>query len=106
MDVKAGHDQTNSHRVIDESFGVEECWYYINTTHSSICRSAALSLPAGRHVLKFNMSAPLGYYVNLVSTTEFTFGDEEEVMPKLRAVSVIYLTQACPQSIVNTNKAC
>lgn len=60
------------------------------TTTLLLCtfRSAALSLPAGRHVLKFNMSAPLGYYVNLVSTTEFTFGDEEDVMPKLKLVSL------------------
>lgn len=46
-----------------------------------------LSLPAGRHVLKFTMSAPLGYYVNLVSTTEFTFGNEEKVMAKLTEVT-------------------
>jgi len=53
---------------------------------STANRTAALSLPAGRHVLKFNMSAPLGYYVKIVSTTEFTFGDEEDVMPKLKEV--------------------
>lgn len=45
-----------------------------------------MTLPPGRHVLKFNMSAPLGYFVNLVSAVEFTFGDEEEVMPKLKQV--------------------
>ena len=69
--------------------------------HGSIFRSAALSLPAGRHVLKFNMSAPLGYYVNLVSTTEFTFGDEEDVMPKLKLVrpSTSYRFQEKPNLI-------
>lgn len=66
-------------------------------------RSAALSLPAGRHVLKFNMSAPLGYYVNLVSTTEFTFGDEEEVMPKLRAVSLTCNSLWCRMKNVGYN---
>ena len=26
-----GHDQTNSHRVVNKSFRVEEWWSYINT---------------------------------------------------------------------------
>ena len=25
-----GHGQTNSHRVMNKTFGVEECWSYIN----------------------------------------------------------------------------
>ena len=27
------HDQTNSHRVINQSFGVKECWFYIDFNH-------------------------------------------------------------------------
>lgn len=46
-------------------------------------RAAVLSLPAGRHVLKFHMQAPLGYHVHMVSTVNFVFGDEEKVMAEL-----------------------
>ncbi|KAL8581512.1 hypothetical protein ACOMHN_042905 [Nucella lapillus] len=46
-------------------------------------RAAVLSLPAGRHVLRFMMTAPLGYHVQMCSTVSFVFGDEETVMPQL-----------------------
>ncbi|KAK7107723.1 hypothetical protein V1264_015593 [Littorina saxatilis] len=46
-------------------------------------RAAVLSLPAGRHVLRFMMTAPLGYHVHMCSTVNFVFGDEETVMPQL-----------------------
>ena len=42
-----------------------------------------LSLPEGRHVLKFHMQAPLGYQVHMVSTVNFVFGEEEKVMAEL-----------------------
>jgi hypothetical protein len=51
--------------------------------HTTAIRSAFLSLPPGRHVLKFMISAPVGYHINIVSNTRFYFGDEEEIMPKL-----------------------
>lgn len=46
-------------------------------------RAAVLSLPAGRHVLRFMMTAPLGYHIHMCSTANFVFGDEETVMPQL-----------------------
>ncbi|XP_076467316.1 androglobin-like isoform X4 [Babylonia areolata] len=46
-------------------------------------RAAVLSLPAGRHVLRFMMTSPLGYHVHMCSTVNFVFGDEETVMPQL-----------------------
>ncbi|ESO89380.1 hypothetical protein LOTGIDRAFT_229226 [Lottia gigantea] len=46
-------------------------------------KAAVLSLPAGRHVLRFMMTAPLGYHVHLCSSVNFVFGDEENVMAQL-----------------------
>ena len=40
MMLKFDHDQTNSHRVINKRFGVEECWSYINVqniSHQASC---------------------------------------------------------------------
>jgi hypothetical protein len=58
--------------------------------HTTAIRSAFLSLPPGRHVLKFMISAPVGHNVNIVSNTKFFFGDEEEVMPKLTDVIRVF----------------
>ncbi|GFS08049.1 androglobin-like [Elysia marginata] len=46
-------------------------------------KSAVLSLPPGRHVLRFMMTSPLGHHVHMCSTVNFVFGDEETVMPQL-----------------------
>ncbi|XP_025099309.1 androglobin-like isoform X4 [Pomacea canaliculata] len=46
-------------------------------------RAAVLTLPAGRHVLRFIMTSPLGYHVHMCSIVNFIFGDEETVMPYL-----------------------
>ena len=46
-------------------------------------KAAALTLPPGRHVLRFTMNAPLGYHVHLCSTVPFVYGDEETVMTHL-----------------------
>ncbi|CAE1312319.1 unnamed protein product [Acanthosepion pharaonis] len=43
-------------------------------------RAAVLTLPPGRHVLRFLMTSPLGYSVHLLSPTPFVFGDEETIM--------------------------
>ena len=55
---------------------------------STATRAAVLSLAEGRHVLRFNMSAPLGYTVHLSSSTQFVFGDEEKVMAELTKVGI------------------
>ena len=49
-------------------------------------RAAVLSLPEGRHVLKFHMQAPLGYHVHMVSSVNFVFAEEETVMKELKKV--------------------
>lgn len=57
-------------------------------------KAAVLNLPAGRHVLRFMMSGPLGYCVHLVSTVPFVFGNEEEVMPELTKESCRFVDNA------------
>ena len=62
-------------------------------------RAAVLALPAGRHVLRFSMTAPLGYHVHLSSATPFVFGDEETVMAKLTEVGC-HLISICHTFII------
>lgn len=62
--------------------------------HTTAIRSAFVSLPPGRHVLKFMINAPIGYHLNIVSNTKFAFGDEEEIMPKLKDESCRFIDQA------------
>ena len=54
--------------------------------HTTAIRSSFLSLPPGRHVLKFIIQGPVGCHIKIVSNTKFSFGDEEEIMPKLTDV--------------------
>ena len=61
---KFDHDQTNSHRVINKSFGVEECWSYIN---SSFCMPTPSD---GSFQVKFLSWKDRG----LVVTTKYTYG--------------------------------
>ena len=68
--------------------------------HTTAIRSALLSLEPGRHVLKFMISAPIGYHVNIVSNTRFYFGDEEEIMPKLIDVRLSLSLSSCVCSSV------
>ena len=62
--------------------------------HTTAIRSSFLSLPPGRHVLKFMISAPVGYHINVLSNTKFSLGDEEEIMPKLTDESCRFVDQA------------
>ncbi|XP_077977911.1 androglobin-like isoform X2 [Glandiceps talaboti] len=61
---------------------------------STSTRAAALSLPPGRHVLRFMMNAPLGYHIHLCSTVNFVFGDEETVMTYLTRESCRFVDHA------------
>ncbi|XP_074663197.1 androglobin-like [Tubulanus polymorphus] len=55
---------------------------------------AVMTLPAGRHVLKINMTSPLGHHVHLCSSVPFVFGDEETVMPHLTKESCRFIDSA------------
>eukprot|EP00057_Strongylocentrotus_purpuratus_P006163 XP_011660637.1 PREDICTED: androglobin isoform X28 [Strongylocentrotus purpuratus] len=61
---------------------------------STFTKAAALTLPPGRHVLRFMMTAPLGYHVHLCSTVPFVYGDEETVMTHLTKESCRFVDQA------------
>ncbi|KAH3725435.1 hypothetical protein DPMN_051268, partial [Dreissena polymorpha] len=67
-------------------------------------RAAVLCLPAGRHVLKFMMSGPLGYHVHLCSSTQFVFGDEETVMSQLTKESCRFVENA--SQVINAIGKC
>ena len=56
--------------------------------HTTAIRSSFLSLPPGRHVLRFIIQGPVGCHINIISNTKFSFGDEEEIMPKLTDVTI------------------
>ncbi|XP_064627067.1 androglobin-like isoform X5 [Lineus longissimus] len=70
---------------------------------STATRAAVLSLPAGRHVLKFSMTSPLGHHVHLCSSVQFVFGDEEAVMPHLTKESCRFVDNAT-QVLSNVGK--
>ncbi|KAL5010667.1 hypothetical protein ScPMuIL_012972 [Solemya velum] len=67
-------------------------------------RAAVLSLPAGRHVLKFMMSSPQAYHAHLCSSTPFQFGDEETVMPFLTKESCRFVENA--SQVINSIGRC
>ncbi|XP_048766494.2 androglobin-like isoform X7 [Ostrea edulis] len=71
---------------------------------STATKAAVLNLPAGRHVLRFMMSGPLGYSVHLVSTVPFVFGNEEEVMPELTKESCRFVDNAL--QVINSIGKC
>lgn len=57
-------------------------------------RAAVLTLPPGRHVLRFLMTSPLGYSVHLLSANPFVFGDEETIMSLCTKESSRFLDNA------------
>ena len=52
-------------------------------------KASVLSLPPGRHVLRFLLQAPHGYHVEMASQTPFVYGDEDTVMACLTKVSFL-----------------
>uniref|UniRef100_A0A803JHE3 Androglobin n=2 Tax=Xenopus tropicalis TaxID=8364 RepID=A0A803JHE3_XENTR len=61
--------------------------------HTYVTKSTMISLPPGRHVLRFTASSPLGHHIHLCSTVPFVFGDEETVMPYLEKESCRFMDQ-------------
>lgn len=49
-------------------------------------KASVLTLPPGRHVLRFLIQAPHGYHVEMASQTAFVYGDEDTVMACLTKV--------------------
>ncbi|CAI9740823.1 androglobin-like [Octopus vulgaris] len=57
-------------------------------------RAVTLTLPPGRHVLKFMMTSPLGYSIHLSSDSPFIFGDEETIMNQCSKESCHFIESA------------
>ncbi|KAM4770931.1 androglobin [Rhinophrynus dorsalis] len=62
--------------------------------HTDATKASMITLPPGRHVLRFTASSPLGHHIHLCSTVPFVFGDEETVMPYLDKESYRFMEQA------------
>ncbi|XP_044146626.1 androglobin isoform X3 [Bufo gargarizans] len=62
--------------------------------HTYVTKASLISLPPGRHVLRFTAGSPLGHHIHLCSTVPFVFGDEETVMPYLDKESFQFMDQA------------
>ncbi|BFZ09751.1 hypothetical protein BsWGS_12792 [Bradybaena similaris] len=83
-----------------KSLAVDVPLLRIETTGTS-CK--LLSLPPGRHVLRFHATSPLGHHVHMFSTVNFSIGDEETVMPQLTSESLRF-RECATQLIVSLGK--
>ncbi|CAF4088818.1 unnamed protein product [Rotaria sp. Silwood2] len=56
--------------------------------HTTTTKASFLTLPPGRHVLKFSVTCPLACHLQIMSdTNDFTFGDEDQLLSKIVSVS-------------------
>ncbi|NWH71812.1 ADGB protein, partial [Piaya cayana] len=62
--------------------------------HTSATKATMLNLPAGRHILLFTVSSPIGHDIHLCSMVPCVFGEEDTVMPVLEQESFRFIEQA------------
>ncbi|KAJ7403645.1 hypothetical protein BTVI_75723 [Pitangus sulphuratus] len=62
--------------------------------HTSATKATVLNLPAGRHILLFTVSSPIGYHIHLCTMVPCVFGEEDAVMPALEKESSRFTEQA------------
>jgi hypothetical protein len=62
--------------------------------HTTGTRATAFCLPEGRHVLRFTVTSPLGFHLQLASSVNFVFGDEEKIMNEQTKESLRFLEAA------------
>ncbi|XP_061480044.1 androglobin isoform X3 [Rhineura floridana] len=62
--------------------------------HTYATKAAVISLPAGRHVLLFTASSPIGHHIFLCSLVPCVFGEEDIVLPNLEKESYLFMEQA------------
>ncbi|EDV24483.1 uncharacterized protein TRIADDRAFT_56318 [Trichoplax adhaerens] len=74
-----------------KSLEVGEAILRLRTTGT---KAVLLPLPAGRHLLRLSMQAPLGYYLQICSMTPFILGDEDVVMSCLNKESLRFMAHA------------
>ncbi|CAF1130028.1 unnamed protein product [Rotaria sp. Silwood1] len=55
--------------------------------HTTTIKASFLTLPPGRHVLKFSVTCPLACHLQIMSdTNDFLFGDEDQLLSKIVSV--------------------
>ncbi|XP_069706973.1 androglobin [Phaenicophaeus curvirostris] len=62
--------------------------------HTSATKATVLNLPAGRHILLFTVSSPIGHDIHLCSMVPCVFGEEDAVMPVLEQESFRFIEHA------------
>ncbi|XP_064412031.1 androglobin isoform X2 [Latimeria chalumnae] len=62
-------------------------------THTFSTKATMITLPPGRHVLRFTASSPIAHHIHLCSTVPFVFGEEDTVMPYLDKESYRFIEQ-------------
>ncbi|XP_066478849.1 androglobin [Tiliqua scincoides] len=62
--------------------------------HTYATKAATISLPAGRHVLLFTATSPIGHHIQLCSMVPCVFGEEDIVLPSLEKESYRFMEQA------------
>ncbi|XP_017669267.1 PREDICTED: androglobin isoform X5 [Lepidothrix coronata] len=62
--------------------------------HTSATKATVLNLPAGKHILLFTVSSPIGHHIHLCTMVPCVFGEEDDVMPALEKESSRFTEQA------------
>ncbi|KAJ6660159.1 hypothetical protein lerEdw1_018086 [Lerista edwardsae] len=62
--------------------------------HTYATKAATISLPAGRHVLLFTATSPIGHHIQLCSMVPCVFGEEDIVLTSLEKESYRFMEQA------------
>ncbi|XP_008121170.2 androglobin isoform X2 [Anolis carolinensis] len=62
--------------------------------HTYASKAAVICLPAGRHVLLFTASSPIGHHIQVCSMVPCVFGEEDIVLPCLEKESYRFMEQA------------
>ncbi|KFO69717.1 Androglobin, partial [Cuculus canorus] len=67
---------------------------FVLKMHTSATKATVLNLPAGRHLLLFTVSSPIGHDIHLCSMVPCVFGEEDTVIPGLEQESFRFIEQA------------
>ncbi|XP_027595332.1 androglobin isoform X2 [Pipra filicauda] len=62
--------------------------------HTSATKATVLNLPAGKHILLFTVSSPIGHHIHLCTMVPCVFGEEDDVLPALEKESSRFTEQA------------
>ncbi|XP_063246408.1 androglobin isoform X2 [Prinia subflava] len=62
--------------------------------HTTATKATVVNLPAGRHILLFRVTCPIGHHIHLCTMVPCVFGEEDAVMPALQKESSRFIEQA------------